>query len=1251
MPSKSTRDIAALGLPSDMMTLRSMQQLQPFLGATYRTRASRDDGMSWLNITGSHEAPAEFDTCWMATDKLGTPDKVITSLTKEIGPRGMLYLALWVTLLASTADSNEHCANLARCMVRRVLFRVAQCCVMETNGDLPKPPKETVPTSMPSADSPDDLKLFGAQLKAAEVFALSSVDAWDGFPGPSASELGIRSVLYESSATQFYRPLLKPHVLTEQNDALSLTNLQRTTRHRLLQSALSEAVALGIAAYDDNMIRYMIEASGAIWTALQASQSTSIEANEQRKFLAIVQKRALMKVGQNFEASRNAGMTSVPHSWLMSSPSMRHADSDGSFFHLMAPGLHQGPTGTMHQAGQNMVMLPNGMVVPVGYVPAQLTNSMEGHQQVHAPYILAPSGSLVPAFGAPQELYASTYAGSVANAQLIPSAFYLGRLRAPPESMINSTPVVGPPGLSDGQYGMSPALLPPAAVNPFFMPNRTAAATTATATTARALMPPAAPTADAADKRKPSAASDTMEKKKATIAPEEREEPPPTRQTSTSRTSRNSRGTPTMSAAALAASTVNLPSDPPAARSMSGSFYGSQRRLSKFQSEYDGGGGLDARVSAALLANDASMLASSMGTSGIDDDADGGGGIGEVISAAEQQTSRSPLLQAAQFGGLTTIPEVSLQAEHDNAVPGITGQQHSTPFLQATPFVVTGAYNIGAAIPHGIPMAPWIQSSETGAAEMPIAEEDLEHQLRNAASITPRIPPALIARTRLATVQYARASARKMTQKCLFDGGSAATTGLLFHPWADFLVVADQSDKISSWCYQDGSMLQQFRNTTAGSASPYSGLWQPGWTPLLRQRVSTTVAPVRDATFTAPSAARIVGAPRNSAFNGKGTGGADTWSSSPKPLPQRGSVASKPGMPGPTPRAERSTSVEDTEGYKVALPDVHRRVTSMCWINEHDSCHLLTGSEDGIVRIWDGAALASSLGNRSVDAPAKDSTKASRAPAPSVAGDGGASGTGAPPLIASFAALPELHTFPLASSGDAGADACAGLVLQWMPARGHLIAGGGRAPYVRVWDLQAERCLMQVPVNVFSGGSQTSSSMHVTSLSTAWPGTDVLIAGTSNGNIQVLDLRMGGNFGGGSAVMTLREHKRYVVQVAQARSGSVYSLVSGSVTADVRFWDLRRSTSVHNIQAHRGPMTALCVHDYAPLIATGSRRQQVRIFTNTGDPITDMRYHDGFLGQRIGPVTTIAFHPNRLLMAMGALDSIVSVHHGLPPLE
>ena len=42
--------------------------------------------------------------------------------------------------------------------------------------------------------------------------------------------------------------------------------------------------------------------------------------------------------------------------------------------------------------------------------------------------------------------------------------------------------------------------------------------------------------------------------------------------------------------------------------------------------------------------------------------------------------------------------------------------------------------------------------------------------------------------------------------------------------------------------------------------------------------------------------------------------------------------------------------------------------------------------------------------------------------------------------------------------------------------------------------------------------------------------------------------------------------------------------------------------------------------------------------------VHSIRYFDGFLGARIGPVTALAFHPTRMLLAVGATDSVLSVY-------
>ncbi|RHY22017.1 hypothetical protein DYB35_013419, partial [Aphanomyces astaci] len=108
---------------------------------------------------------------------------------------------------------------------------------------------------------------------------------------------------------------------------------------------------------------------------------------------------------------------------------------------------------------------------------------------------------------------------------------------------------------------------------------------------------------------------------------------------------------------------------------------------------------------------------------------------------------------------------------------------------------------------------------------------------------------------------------------------------------------------------------------------------------------------------------------------------------------------------------------------------------------------------------------------------------------------------------------------------------------------------------------------------------------------------------------------------------------------------SKYELLSGSVSGELKFWDLRyNKSSVKTFEAHRSPMTALAVHAFAPVYATGSHNQFIKVFRQDGDQLALIRYHEGFLGERIGPVSCLAFHPHRLLLAAGATDSLIAIY-------
>jgi regulator-associated protein of mTOR len=104
-------------------------------------------------------------------------------------------------------------------------------------------------------------------------------------------------------------------------------------------------------------------------------------------------------------------------------------------------------------------------------------------------------------------------------------------------------------------------------------------------------------------------------------------------------------------------------------------------------------------------------------------------------------------------------------------------------------------------------------------------------------------------------------------------------------------------------------------------------------------------------------------------------------------------------------------------------------------------------------------------------------------------------------------------------------------------------------------------------------------------------------------------------------------------------------LVSAGIRGYVYISDPRYPKDVpKKFRAHLdSPLNTMVVHNYAPLIATGSSKQFVNVMKMDGTIINKIRHHDGFLGQRIASVHCLAFHPNKLLLAAGGKDSYVSI--------
>ncbi|CAB3987511.1 regulatory-associated of mTOR-like [Paramuricea clavata] len=265
------------------------------------------------------------------------------------------------------------------------------------------------------------------------------------------------------------------------------------------------------------------------------------------------------------------------------------------------------------------------------------------------------------------------------------------------------------------------------------------------------------------------------------------------------------------------------------------------------------------------------------------------------------------------------------------------------------------------------------------------------------------------------------------------------------------------------------------------------------------------------------------------------------------------------------------------------------RITAMELLNSHDLPLLLTGSNDGGVRIW------------------RNYTQ------------------GEPELVTAWQALSSLLPFKRGNGS--------GLVVNWEPQTGWLMASGD-VRHIRVWDTQREIKLQDIP---------TGAESCVTSLVSDYVGRSLLVVGCGDGSVRLFDRRLPPN---DSRVMTMREHQSWVVNVVLERSTSE-SIISASVDGMVKFWDPRFSDSVRNLETVINQMTSFEVHSAAKVIASGSANQIVKVIKvkeKDSDCISTIRHHDGFMGQRIGPVNAMSFHPHRLHLAVGCADSIISIY-------
>ncbi|KAM4034619.1 regulatory-associated protein of mTOR [Anomaloglossus baeobatrachus] len=279
----------------------------------------------------------------------------------------------------------------------------------------------------------------------------------------------------------------------------------------------------------------------------------------------------------------------------------------------------------------------------------------------------------------------------------------------------------------------------------------------------------------------------------------------------------------------------------------------------------------------------------------------------------------------------------------------------------------------------------------------------------------------------------------------------------------------------------------------------------------------------------------------------------------------------------------------------------YTRITAMEYLNGQDCSLLLTATDDGAIRVWKNFA---------------DLEKN-------------------PEMVTAWQGLSDM--LPSTRGGlarrvsiylDRSKQGGAGMVVDWEQETGLLVASGD-VRIIRIWDTDREMKVQDIPTGADSCVTSLSCDSH----------RSLIVAGLGDGTVRIFDRRMSQN---DCRVMTYREHTSWVVKT-HIETQAQGHILSVSVNGDVRSFDPRLTESINTLQIVKG-LTALDYHPMANLFAGGSMNQFIAIYNGGGELISNIKYYDGFMGQRIGAISCLAFHPHWPHLAVGSNDYYMSIY-------
>ena len=204
------------------------------------------------------------------------------------------------------------------------------------------------------------------------------------------------------------------------------------------------------------------------------------------------------------------------------------------------------------------------------------------------------------------------------------------------------------------------------------------------------------------------------------------------------------------------------------------------------------------------------------------------------------------------------------------------------------------------------------------------------------------------------------------------------------------------------------------------------------------------------------------------------------------------------------------------------------KVSDMKFINEDDQAMLMTGSSDGVIRIYRNYDT-----DRNIE------------------------------LASSWRAL--THMVP--------SNVNSGMVFDWQQVTGRvLVAGDVRV--IRVWYAAHETCVMDIPAR---------SGSCVTSLTSDQMTGNLFVAGFGDGAVRVFDTR---NRPQESMVRKWKdESDRQWIRSVHMQRGGQRELLSASRNGKVKVWDIRMDKPLRSFQTTRDTLRTASTHEHLPVFA------------------------------------------------------------------